>query len=528
MNQITKNCKGMEKLKKSKKMIFKQVYITNFLEASKILKSIVMLSVLFQFSTLSANLPDFTKLVELHSGAVVNISTTKNPKEGKTLGHEFLGEGGDKNEMLDELMRRFFDRRGGGEGSGGFPNEKESHSLGSGFIVSKDGYVVTNHHVIAGADEIIVKLSDRRELVAKLIGSDKRSDVALLKVEAENLPVLATGSSEELKVGEWVVAIGSPFGFDHSVTAGIVSAKGRSLPTENYVPFIQTDVAINPGNSGGPLFNMDGKVVGINSQIYSRTGGFMGVSFAIPVDVAKNVVEQLKNKGKVSRGWLGVYIQEVTRELALSFGLDKPHGALVVDVMKEGPAKGILKQGDIVLEFDGKFVKNASALPVLVGSTSLDKEVNIKIKRAGETKVLSLKLAELPTEDEVKKPAKKKEKPKEVASVILGMELSKLEDVAKKSLELEGGILVKRIKGNPARKAGIERGDVLLMFKGEKVDSIKRFEELTHDLKVGKTYALLVLREGSARFLALKVEKEEKQEEEKVDTKKDDKKTEEK
>ncbi len=472
----------------------------------KVLQSTVFLLLffIFQSSAVSAELPDFTKLVEVHSSAVVNISTTKKPKMRKSFSHDFSG--GDKNEMLDELMRRFFDRRG--EGSGGFSEEDESHSLGSGFIVSKDGYVVTNHHVIAGADEIIVKLSDRRELVAKVIGSDKRSDVALLKVDADNLPVLETGSSEALKVGEWVVAIGSPFGFDHSVTAGIVSAKGRSLPTENYVPFIQTDVAINPGNSGGPLFNMKGQVVGINSQIYSRTGGFMGVSFAIPVDVAKRVVEQLKNKGKVSRGWLGVYIQEVTRELALSFGLDKPHGALVVEVMKEGPAKGILKQGDIVLEFDGKFVKNASALPVLVGSTSIEESIDIKIKRGGVTQTLSLKLAELPSDDEIDKPVKKSIKPKKEEKVVLGMDLAKLDDAAKKSLDIEGGILVKSIKGKTARNAGIERGDILLMLKDENIDSVESFRILSKDLVVGKTYALLVFREGSARFLTLKIEEE--------------------
>jgi len=464
---------------------------------------------LVQFNVTAVELPDFTTLVEKHSGAVVNISTTKNPKNKKALQHGFSGGGSEKDEMLDELMRRFFDR---GEGGGGSPSEKESHSLGSGFIVSKDGYVVTNHHVIAGADEIIVKLSDRRELVAKLIGSDKRSDVALLKVEAENLQVLETGSSEDLKVGEWVAAIGSPFGFDHSVTAGIVSAKGRSLPSENYVPFIQTDVAINPGNSGGPLFNMKGEVVGINSQIYSRTGGFMGVSFAIPVDVAKNVIKQLKNKGKVSRGWLGVYIQEVTRELALSFDLDKPHGALIVDVMKDGPAKGILKQGDIVLEFDGKYVKNASALPVLVGSTPIEKAVDIKVRRGGVTQTLSLKLEELPSDDDIKQPVKEEPKPKKKENIVMGMELAILDDAAKESLEVEGGVLVKSIKGGSegsiARKAGIERGDILLMFKGEKLDSIKRFEELSQDLITGRTYAILVLREGSARFLALKAKEE--------------------
>jgi serine protease Do len=258
---------------------------------------------------------------------------------------------------------------------------------------------------------------------------------------------------------------------------------------------------------------MKGEVVGINSQIYSRTGGFMGVSFAIPVDVAKSVVEQLKNKGKVSRGWLGVYIQEVTRELALSFGLDKPHGALIVDVMKDGPAKGILKQGDIVLEFNGKFVKNASALPVLVGSTPIEKAVDIKIRRGGVTQTLSLKLEELPSDDDVKKLVKKEEpKPKKKEAIVMGMELAILDGAAKESLEVEGGILVKSIKsgdeGAGARKAGIERGDILLMFKGEKLDSIKRFEELSKDLTTGRTYAILVLREGSARFLALKSEED--------------------
>ena len=296
---------------------------------------LVTTGLLLSFSSQSwaLELPDFTKLVEQYSAAVVNISTKHNNNFPKGMINDGQMEGEAGNEMLDELMRRFLDR--GGKGGGFHGQEKETSSLGSGFIISPDGYVVTNHHVIDGADEIIVKLNDRRELIAKVIGSDKRSDVALLKVEAENLPVLETGSSASLKVGEWVVAIGSPFGFDHSVTAGIVSAKGRSLPTENYVPFIQTDVAINPGNSGGPLFNLKGQVVGINSQIFSRSGGFMGVSFAIPVDVAKRVVEQLKNKGKVSRGWLGVYIQEVTRELALSFGLDSPTGALVVQVIKK-------------------------------------------------------------------------------------------------------------------------------------------------------------------------------------------------
>lgn len=446
----------------------------------------------------AADLPDFTKLVEEHSSAVVNISTKQKVKMPKFSPH---GEQG--NEMLDELMRRFFDRAPGGGFHG---QDRDTSSLGSGFIISSDGYVVTNYHVIDGADEIIVKLSDRRELVAKVIGSDKRSDVALLKVDADNLPVLDTGSSKDLKVGEWVVAIGSPFGFDHSVTAGIVSAKGRSLPTENYVPFIQTDVAINPGNSGGPLFNLKGEVVGINSQIYSRSGGFMGVSFAIPVDVAKRVVEQLKNKGRVSRGWLGVYIQEVTRGLAQSFGLDNPTGALVVQVMKEGPANGILKQGDIILEFDGKPVPNSSSLPVLVGATPADKTVQLKVRRGGGTQTLSIKLKELPAEEPARKIGKKAE-PEPKKNIILGMELEELDDVAKKSFEVEGGLLVKRIKADPANKAGIERGDILLMFNDVKINSLKQLEEISKGLTPGKSYAVLVLRDGAARFLALKMDK---------------------
>ncbi|WP_299876074.1 Do family serine endopeptidase [uncultured Cocleimonas sp.] len=448
-----------------------------------------------------AELPDFTKLVEEHSAAVVNISTKKNQKASKKFSQDLFGEG-ERNEMLDELMKRFLDKDGGG----GFPNDNDTSSLGSGFIVSKDGYVVTNYHVIAEADEIIVKLSDRRELSAKIVGSDKRSDVALLKIEADNLPVLETGSSENLKVGEWVIAIGSPFGFDHSVTAGIVSAKGRSLPSENYVPFIQTDVAINPGNSGGPLFNLKGQVVGINSQIFSRTGGFMGVSFAIPVDVAKRVIEQLKDNGKVSRGWLGVYIQEVTRELALSFGLSSPRGALIVEVIKDGPAMGVLKQGDIVLEFNGKKIKNASALPVIVGSTELNKDVKISVRRGGKTEVLTLQLSELPSDDVAKAPVEKKVAPKKIDN-FMGMELADIDETAKESLDVDNGVMVKRVLKDPARNAGVERGDILLMFNGEDIDDLEHFHELTEDIEEGKIYALLVLRSGSARFLAIKTEK---------------------
>lgn len=464
----------------------------------KYLSPLIVISLILISHAVKADFPDFTKIVEQHSAAVVNISTKQNGKSDKRPSNL----NSEQSEIFDELMKRFLDRDKGSPSP-----EREASSLGSGFISSKDGYIVTNYHVIAQADEIIVRLSDRRELAATLVGIDKRSDVALLKVEANDLPVLEIGSSKSLKVGEWVVAIGSPFGFDHSVTAGIVSAKGRSLPSENYVPFIQTDVAINPGNSGGPLFNLKGQVVGINSQIFSRTGGFMGVSFAIPIDVAQRVVEQLKAKGKVSRGWLGVYIQEVTRELALSFGLDKPTGALIVNVIDEGPAKGILKQGDIVLEFDGKPIKNASALPVIVGSTTLDEDVDIKVQRGENTETLKIRLTELPSEDEVRKVPKKVEAPKK-NDVLLGMELVDLDDKTKKTLKVEKGVLVKNIKGDPAKTAGIESGDLIMMFNGKHVTDLAELNKLSEIIVAGKTYAILISRAGSSRFLALKAGKE--------------------
>lgn len=465
--------------------------------AKRIYSFILFLMITLGMQANATDLPDFTQLVEQYSKAVVNISTKHNGELEKSAPYDFSGG---KSDMFNELLRRFPDIQGG------LPNDKDTSSLGSGFIVSEDGYIVTNHHVIIDADEIIVKLNDRRELVAKLIGSDKRSDVALLKVEANNLPVLETGSSKALKVGEWVIAIGSPFGFDHSVTAGIVSAKGRSLPSENYVPFIQTDVAINPGNSGGPLFNMKGEVVGINSQIISRTGGFMGVSFAIPIDVAKRVVAQLKKEGRVSRGWLGVYIQEINRDLALAFGLDTPKGALIVEVIKEGPAIGILEQGDIVLEFDGKVIERDSILPVIVGSTEIDKSVEVKVRRNGSTKTLRLKVAELPSSEDLERKPEKKFKKAKQYTPILGMEVVELNEAAKETLGIEGGVLVKHVKGNAARKAGVTPGDVLIKLDGKKLLTFQSIKTVIANLELGKSYPLLVLRNGDNKFLALKIE----------------------
>jgi serine protease Do len=318
----------------------------------------VMLAVLISIPlAVQAALPDFTTIVDAAKDSVVNISTKTRAKKSDTSEYNIpeLPEGSPFGELFEKFFDRDeLDRRG-----------RESQSLGSGFIISKDGYILTNHHVVTGADEVIVRMSNRKEYVARLVGSDEASDVAVLKVDAdEDLPVLRFGDSEKLKVGAWVLAIGSPFGFDHSVTAGIVSAKGRSLPSDNYVPFIQTDVAINPGNSGGPLFNLDGEVIGINSQIYSRTGGFMGLSFAIPIEMAVDVADQIKETGSVSRGWLGVLIQEVTRELAESFGMENPHGALVAKVLDDSPAAAAgLEVGDVIVEFNGKKVMRSSGLP---------------------------------------------------------------------------------------------------------------------------------------------------------------------
>ncbi|PKO24291.1 MAG: protease Do, partial [Betaproteobacteria bacterium HGW-Betaproteobacteria-8] len=340
-------------------------------------------------------LPDFTQLAEKQGPAVVNISITQ-VVQGN--GSPFAGMPND--EALAELFRRFGIPMPGVPGGGGGPQQEyKSQSLGSGFIISSDGYIMTNAHVIRDASEVVVKLNDKREFSAKIIGADARTDVALLKIEASGLPKVTIGNPEQLKVGEWVVAIGSPFGLESTLTAGVVSAKGRALPQENFVPFIQTDVAINPGNSGGPLFNLKGEVVGINSQIYSRTGGYMGLSFAIPIDVAMEISDQLRASGKVSRGWLGIGIQEISKELAESFGMKSTNGALVSNVEKGSPAeKGGLEPGDVILKFDNKPIETSSDLPRVVGATKPGKQVPVEILRKGNTRNLSITLGEMPTE----------------------------------------------------------------------------------------------------------------------------------
>ncbi len=447
-------------------------------------------------------LPDFTALVETHSAAVVNISTSQKVNQSERLERP---RGIPPGAPFDDFLRRFFgDKEGGGHGR---PDLFDAKSLGSGFIISEDGYVLTNNHVIKGADEIIVRLSDRREFVAEVIGMDKRSDVALLKIDADDLPIVKIGKSNALKVGEWVLAIGSPFGFDHTVTAGIVSAKGRSLPNENYVPFIQTDVAINPGNSGGPLFNLEGEVVGINSQIYSRTGGFMGLSFAIPMDMAMNVVEQLKESGHVTRGWFGILIQDVTRELAESFEMEKPIGALVAKVIPESPAEAAgIKVGDVVVAFNGEEVVSSSALPPMVGSTRVGEKVKTQVIREGKAITLEVKIGELPLDDDLKVSASKKAEDKEVEIERLAVIVSALEDEQKAMLE-EGksGVYVDSVGRGAAAHAGIRKGDIIVMLNNRDIDGVKRFKAIVEELKAGRSVPVLVQRSSGPVFLALKI-----------------------
>jgi serine protease Do len=449
----------------------------------------------------ATQLPDFTRIVENSGAAVVNISTTQKVKrKGNGIPHGGRPPGFPEGAPFDDFLKKFFD--------GDQQREYNARSLGSGFIISKDGYILTNHHVINGADEIIVRLNDRRELEAELIGSDQRSDVALLKVDAEDLPVVKLGDSSKVKVGEWVLAIGSPFDFDHSVTAGIVSAVGRSLPNENYVPFIQTDVAINPGNSGGPLFNLDGEVVGINSQIYSRTGGFMGLSFAIPMDLATDVVDQLKNRGHVSRGWLGVLIQDVTRELAESFGMDKPIGALVSQVLDDSPAeKAGFKVGDVILEFGSHKVATSASLPPIVGVTPIDKEVKVKVMRDGRSKILKVVIGELPADDEIELAGGKGSDT--ASDKRLKVKVKDLTNNQREELGIaENGVLVVNVDNGPARDAGIRAGDVMMMINNKKIRDAKHFRELVADLPAGKPVAALVQRRNGPSFVAIKLPEE--------------------
>ena len=478
-----------------------------FNKGTAVVSFFVFLLMSMNVSAKMSGLPDFTHLVEEYSDAVVNISTTQKIK--KQSGHPQI-PGIPKDGPLGDLFRKFFEQQSYKKNN---LSEKKAYSnihtaqtndsLGSGFIVDSDGYVVTNHHVIKDADEIIVRLKDRRELKATIVGSDARSDIALLKVEADNLPVVKMGSSANLKVGSWVMAIGSPFGFDHSVSVGVISATGRTLPSENYVPFIQTDVAINPGNSGGPLFNLNGEVVGINSQIYSRTGGFMGLSFAIPVDVAKDIINQLKRNGHVKWGWLGVLIQDVNKELAESFGMKKPMGAVVLRVLDDTPAKKAgIEVGDVITHFDKNQINRSSDLPLAVGQASIGSSVKVQVIRDGKQKRLNVKIEELPAENDL---AERDTDSKETTSNRLNIDVVSLTSEQRQRAHVDGGILVQSVDEGPAEKAGIRVGDIILKLNGQDIKNISQFEKVVKSLPEDKWVRVLIQRADSPRFLPLKI-----------------------
>jgi len=435
-------------------------------------------------------LPNFADLAETQGPAVVNVSTTQ------TVRAQSMPPGSGEDPFRD-FFRRF----------GPQPplRDYESHSLGSGFILSQDGYILTNAHVVEAGDDITVRLLDKREFKAKVIGADRQTDVAVLKIEATGLPAVSVGDPNKLRVGEWVVAIGSPFGFDNSVTAGIVSAKGRSIRGEtNFVPFIQTDVAINPGNSGGPLFNLAGEVVGINSMILSETGGFMGLSFAIPIDVAIEVVRQLQATGRVSRGRIGVLIQEVTKELAESFGLPKPTGALVSSVDKGSPAeKAGIQPSDVILKFDNREVTASTDLPRIVAQTKPGSKVTLQVWRKGEKKDLQITVGETPDERMAKRqPPSKKSSGETLAK--LGLSVVELTSDQKNELSVANGVLVENAEGIAA-KAGIRRGDVIQAVNNQDVKSVEELNRLLSPVDRSRTVAVLIKRGDGSVYIPLKL-----------------------
>ncbi|WP_189515924.1 DegQ family serine endoprotease [Kushneria pakistanensis] len=440
-------------------------------------------------------LPDFTALVKSAAPAVVNISTTREAaaRSGMRM----------PNQQLPDIFRHFF----GDQlppGFGGMPEQPGSRtlsSLGSGFIISSDGYILTNAHVIDGADTVTVRLNDRRELTADVIGQDQKTDIALIKVDAGNLPTLNMGDSDSLETGEWVAAIGSPFGFDHSVTAGIVSAINRTLPTDSYVPFIQTDVAINPGNSGGPLFNLDGEVVGINSQIFTRSGGFMGVSFAIPINVAMDIADQLKDNGRVDRGWLGVVIQPVSEDLADSFGLDRARGALIAEVAPDSPAeKSGLRSGDIILRAGDSDIDTSDALPRLIGRVSPDESINLRVQRDGREQSIKVKVGQWPDSE-----SSTSDMPQS-GNDRIGLAVSGLSPEQRQQLGIEAGVLVQQVApDSAAARAGLQPGDVVVELAGQSVDSVSTLRKLVGQLDDKKVVPMRINRDGTTLFVPLRI-----------------------
>jgi serine protease Do len=429
-------------------------------------------------------LPDFSSIVVDQGPAVVNISVSGFKK---MLAHPMPGFSSDPNDSFYDFFKRFQPQAP----ESGMPTQ----GLGSGFIVKANGLILTNAHVVSDADEVKVKLTDKREFKAKVVGIDKASDVAVLKIAASNLPTVKFGDPQKSRVGEWVLAIGAPFGFENSATVGVISAKSRSLPDESYVPFIQTDVAINPGNSGGPLFNLQGEVIGINSQIYSQSGGYQGLSFAIPIDVALKVEEQLIDHGKVSRGRLGVGIQSITQDLASSFGLDKPTGALVIEVERGSPAENAgIKVGDVILKFNGKAIEKSQDLPPMVADTVPGNEAKIEIWHDNKSQIVTIKVGEIKTSQPIahdERPSRSK----------LGLMLRPLTDGEKKQADVNSGLLVEQVLDGPAAKSGIMEGDLILSVNGHAVSQV---EELRKQLEKTPKTALLVKRRESKLFVAIK------------------------
>jgi serine protease Do len=440
------------------------------------LSTLTVLALTAATAVAPAPAPDFTKLVEAVSPVVVNISAAGVvPVDEEAVPEE-----------QQELE----------------PPEPFDESSGSGVVIGADGWILTNNHVVAGASEVLVRLSDRRELPARIVGTDPASDLALLKIEATKLKIAKIGDPTKLKRGEWVLAIGAPFGFENSVTAGIVSAKGRSIGSEQYVPYLQTDVAVNPGNSGGPLINLRGEVVGLNSQIFSSTGTYNGISFAVPIDLAMEVVAQLRKNGRVVRGWLGLNIQDVTRDLAESFGMSRPSGALVRGLADGGPAaKAGVQVGDVILEYDGGVLRRSEELPPLVGRTAPGKKVPLKVLRAGKQVVLSATVGELPPPAP---PApERKSGPTDDK---LGLAVRDLNAGERAAFEVaEGGALIEAILEGPAADAGLAEGDVLLRVGQAQIASAAQFAELIGALPAGRTVAVLVLRDGQTQFLPLRI-----------------------
>ena len=459
------------------------------------LSKLVSTFLFFMSFSYAVSLPDFTVLAEQQGSTVVNISSIKNA----------VNRGNQQLSPQEEHMQEFFNRFGIPMPPGMGPNDqqqKQMSATGSGFILESDGYIITNAHVVGEADSIIVKLADKREFQAKLLGIDRRTDVALLKIDAKDLQAVKLGKPKNIKVGEWVAAIGSPFGLENTMTVGVVSAKGRALPQqENYVPFIQTDVAINPGNSGGPLFNTNGEVIGINSQIYSRTGGYMGLSFAIPIDVAMDVAAQLKNNGRVVRGWLGIAIQEVTDELTEALGLKDKSGALVAAVNKGAPAgKAGIEAGDVILKFNNKVIETSSDLPKYVRLTKPNNVVPVEIWRNANVKTLRVKIGEMPDD---RMQASNKKTIKESANRI-GLVLNEATAKDKKMLDGRNGLVVTKASG-PAVSSQIREGDIILALNNTPVTSVRAFNREINKTPKGKTIALLIYRNGDTLFVPVKV-----------------------